>query len=296
MRAQMCRLFGMSGGEAQVSAQLWLLDAADSLTAQSHSNPDGTGLGIFDADLMPVVEKAPISAFEDTDFAEEARRERSRTFIGHVRFASVGELTCENTHPFVQEGRIFAHNGVLGDLDRFDEELGPDRALREGDTDSERFFTLITREIRRHDGDVRAGIVAAATWISEQVPMYSLNMVLATESELFALRYPDNNTLYVLDRDPGGFEGDDPLHQRSRLGTEIKSEDAEDQRVVVVASEPMDDDPGWRPLEPGELLHVNGELGIHSEVALPHPPSDLIKLHQMDEKAQASQTAAATGS
>ena len=280
----------MSGGEEPVSAQVWLLDASDSLAAQSHSNPDGTGLGIFDADLLPVVDKAPISAFEDADFAEEARHERSRIFIGHVRFASKGELTTENTHPFVQDGRIFGHNGVLGGFDRLDEELGPELSLLEGQTDSERFFALITKEIRRRDGDVRAGIVAACTWISKEVPMYSLNMVLATDSELFALRYPDNNTLYVLDRDPGGHgEGEDPLHHSSRLGTTVKSEDAAEQRVVVVASEPMDDDPGWRALEPGELLHVDSELAINSEIALPHEPVDLIQLHHLDEKAQASQ-------
>jgi len=37
----MCRLFGLHGGAAPVPATFWLLDAADSLSAQSHRNPDG---------------------------------------------------------------------------------------------------------------------------------------------------------------------------------------------------------------------------------------------------------------
>jgi predicted glutamine amidotransferase len=163
----MCRLFGMSGGAQPLRAEFWLLDAPDSLTAQSYRNPDGTGLGIFDRKGHAVVYKAPISAYSDTDFAREARRESSCTFLAHIRFASTGALTLANTHPFEQEGRLFAHNGVLAGLPQLENELGEDRALVEGETDSERLFALITRETRRRRGDVRAGIVAAASWAAD---------------------------------------------------------------------------------------------------------------------------------
>ena len=45
----MCRLFGMSGGTREVEAKFWLLDASTSLLLQSESQPDGVGLGSFDA-------------------------------------------------------------------------------------------------------------------------------------------------------------------------------------------------------------------------------------------------------
>ncbi len=44
----MCRLFGMSAGARRARATFWLLGAPDSLEAQSHREPDGTGLGWFD--------------------------------------------------------------------------------------------------------------------------------------------------------------------------------------------------------------------------------------------------------
>jgi glutamine amidotransferase len=274
----MCRLFALSGGREPVSAEVWLLDAPDSLAVQSHHNPDGTGLGTFDENGRPVVHKQPISAYSDAAFACEARHERSRTFLGHVRFATAGALTLANTHPFEQDGRLFAHNGVLAGLPQLEAELGADLALVKGQTDSERLFALITRETRRHDGDVRAGILAAVGWIAANVPIYSLNLIVTTDSELFALRYPDGNTLYVLERGAGGTSGDAPLRHRSSLGTQVRSHEAAHRPVVVIASEPMDDDPGWRAFECGELLHVDGQLRIDSTIAFPDPPAHLLKL------------------
>jgi predicted glutamine amidotransferase len=274
----MCRLFALSGGSEPVSAEVWLLDAPDSLAVQSHRNPDGTGLGTFDANGRPIVHKQPISAYDDIAFACEARQERSRTFLGHVRFASTGARTIVNTHPFEQDGRLFAHNGVFAGLPELEAELGDDLALVKGQTDSERLFALITRETRRRDGDVRAGIVAAVEWIAANVPIYSLNLIVTTASDLFALRYPEGNTLYVLERGAGGESGVAPLRHQSSLGTRVRSDDAARRPVVVLASEAMDDDPGWRALETGELLHVDERLNVSSTIALPDPPAHLMKL------------------
>jgi len=286
----MCRLFAMSGGAGSVNADLWLLDAPDSLVAQSHRNPDGTGLGIYDDAGGAVVHKAPIAAFSDAEFAREARHECSRTFLAHVRFASTGALTLANTHPFLQDGRLFAHNGVLAGLELIEQELGEDSRLIEGQTDSERLFALITHEIRRAGGDVRAGIVSAVKWVARNVPVYSLNLIITTQSEVFALRYPEHNELFVLDRAAGGEGGEEALLHRSSLGMRVHSADARRQRVVVLASEPMDEDSGWRALRPGELLHVTEMLEIDSEVVLPDAPAHPLDLATLGRHARSSQS------
>src|SRR4051794_36146247 len=108
----MCRLFGMTASPQRVRATFWLLEAPDSLARQSRREPDGTGLGIFRADGTPDIEKQPLAAYQDREFAEEAKDRQSTTFLAHVRYASNGGLDPRNTHPFTQEGRIFAHNGV----------------------------------------------------------------------------------------------------------------------------------------------------------------------------------------
>ena len=203
----MCRLFGMSGGAEPIHATFWLLEAPDSLAVQSRKEPDGTGLGVFDQGGRPVIHKWPIAAYQDREFAQDARKVESRTFVAHIRFASTGAVEAKNTHPFEQRGRLFAHNGVITDLPRLEAELGQDRSLVQGDTDSERFFALITKRTEEKGGDVHAGIASAARWVAENLPLFAINLVLTTKRELWALRYPETHELYFLERAKGGHHG-----------------------------------------------------------------------------------------
>ncbi|WP_377272977.1 class II glutamine amidotransferase [Peterkaempfera sp. SMS 1(5)a] len=289
----MCRLFGLTSAPRRTRATFWLLDAPDSLSDQSHRDPDGTGLGFFDSGGAAQVHKAPVAAYEDRAFAEEAREVCSTTFLAHVRFASTGALEARNTHPFEQDGRLFAHNGVIEGLDALDAHLGEDLSLVQGDTDSERFFALITRETRAHGGDVAAGIEQAARWVAEHLPVYALNLVLITPDELWALRYPDTHDLYVLHRPPGGCHGTRHLDHSGTGGRmRVHSRDLADCAAVVTASERMDDNPDWELLDPGVLLHVDAQLRITRRTVLPDSPAHLLRLSDLRPEAAQSQTAA----
>jgi predicted glutamine amidotransferase len=266
----MCRLFGLTAGPTRVPATFWLLDAPDSLVAESHRNVDGSGIGFFDEAGLPVLDKQPEAAFQDASFSREARHARSRTFVAHVRWATAGGCTVQNTHPFAMAGRIMAHNGGFGELPLLEEQLGSYADLVQGDTDSERFFALITQQVDAHDGDVGAGIAAAAGWIAANLPLTSLNTVVAAPGELWALRYPDQHALHILER-PAVQE---PLHVRS--DTSVVHAPDLPAGSVVVASEELDGETGWRMLAPGELVHITADLAVHSCVVLPDPPARLV--------------------
>jgi glutamine amidotransferase len=289
----MCRLFGLHAGTNVVTATFWLLAAPDNLAAQSRKNPDGTGLGVFDGQGRPQVRKQPIAAWQDIDFATEAHDLTGTTFVAHVRYATTGAHKAVNTHPFLQDGRIFAHNGVVEGLDALDErlaELGTaDLVL--GQTDSERVFALITASIRARGGDVRGGLVDALGWLAGNVPIYAVNVLLSTATDLWALRYPEPNELYILDRreTPSGHR----FHLRTKR-IRADSEHLSSQPSVVFASERMDDDPRWRLLAPGELVHVDSALQITSDVVLPDPPRHQLRPADLNATAQAAQHAAAT--
>jgi predicted glutamine amidotransferase len=265
-----CRLFGLTSGENQVRATFWLLDAPDSLEAQSHRNADGAGLGYFGPDGGVVLDKQPEPAFRDREFERAARQAESTTFVAHVRWATTGGRTERNTHPFGMKGRVMAHNGGLGSLAQLEAELGPYADLVLGDTDSERYFALITKETDAHGGDVGAGIGAAASWIGRHLPVSSLNVIVAAPGELWALRYPDQHALHILDRPEGG-----ELHVRSATSSVHMPSPAPS---VVVASEELDGESGWRMLAPGELVHVRPDLSVESRMAVPDPPAHLVPL------------------
>ena len=285
----MCRLFGLHAGHRAVSATFWLLDAPDSLSEQSHRNPDGAGVGRFDGSHPPVVDKQPLAAWRDPAFARAARTLRGVTFVAHVRYASTGGLTAANTHPFEQDGRLFAHNGVVEGLPALDarlDELGVGALVR-GNTDSERVFALITAEARKHAGDLQAAVTAAVRWVADAVPVYSLNLILLTATDLLALRYPDTNGLYVLERPAGGAQGNRHLDAAtSRI--HARSSDLASRASVVIASEPMDDD-AWRLLDAGELLHVGADLSVRRSLPLPNAPKHALSLRDLNPAAAGSQ-------
>ena len=262
----MCRLFGLTAGRRRVHATFWLLDAPDSLNRQSHANPDGTGLGTYDGDGRPVVEKQPLSAYGDPAFAAEARERESTTFVAHVRLSSGTPVNAANTHPFERDGRLFAHNGVLGDLPRLEERLGTTRQTLVGDTDSERWFALITDEIRAA-GDVATGIVRALSWVADALPVVSANFILIDEHHLWAVRYPERHELWLLERAAG--QG---MDHRTSTGARIASDPVRAVPSVVVASERLDGDPGWRLLPAGTLVSVDSELRVAERVVLTHRP------------------------
>jgi glutamine amidotransferase len=195
---------------------------------------------------------------------------------------------CANTHPFLQDDRIFAHNGVVDALDIVDarlRELGVDD-LVQGETDSERIFALITACIRRHDGDVDAGIVGAVGWLAETVPILAVNFLLSTATDLWALRYPETNELYLLDRRD---VDDRRLRMRSDRIT-AHSEQLTSDASVLFASEPMDDD-DWELLSPGELVHVDADLKIDRRIAFPDSPKHQLRHEDLTAQAAASQHA-----
>ena len=289
----MCRLFGLHAGTDACTATFWLLDAPDSLANQSRRNPDGTGLGVFDEHGRPQVHKEPMAAWEDAAFATEAHELSGTTFLAHVRYATTGSHAVVNTHPFLQDGRMFAHNGVVEGLDVIDErlrEVGAD-GLVLGQTDSERVFALITASIRAHEGDVRAGLLEAMSWLTANVPIYAVNVLLSTATDMWALRYPQTHELYILDRrhDPASTRD---FHMRTDR-IRAWSKHLCTRTSVVFASEPMDDDPRWRLLEPGELVHVGAGLEVNRSVVLPDPPRHLLRRADLSEPVERAQHAMA---
>jgi glutamine amidotransferase len=152
-------------------------------------------------------------------------------------------------------------------------------------------FALITKETEARGGDVGAGLIAAVRWAAANLLVYALNLILTTETDMWALRYPDTNGLFVLEWAP------DVTRERRRLniagsvgGVRVRFEDPAEAPAVVVASQRMDDNLRWRSLDPGELLHVDEKLNVTSTIAVDGPPARPLTRADLDPRAAASQS------
>lgn len=276
----MCRLFGLHSGTDAVTATFWLLNASDSLAEQSRRNPDGTGLGVFDEHHQPRLHKQPIAAWQDADFATEAHELTGTTFVAHVRYATTGSLDIRNTHPFLQDGRIFAHNGVVEGLDVLDErlrEVGADDLVL-GQTDSERVFALITASIRARDGNESAGLIDALRWLAANVPIYAVNVLLSTATDVWALRYPESHELYIL-----------TAAATVRLSSTCEaSESAHTRRTCANGRRWCSRLNRWMTTRVGACWtrgagHVDAALRVNRSLVLPDPPRHPIRREDLSE-------------
>jgi len=138
------------------------------LRVAQQETTEGWGMGFYHGDEV-LLKKRPQRSDGDLDFFALARDIRTEVLVGHVRHATIGARTTENTHPFRFRQWMGAH---VGTVDLFDEIrldlLGsvPDFLRRNirGQTDSEHLFHLFLAFL--HDGgkleDPTIGVEAAA--------------------------------------------------------------------------------------------------------------------------------------
>jgi predicted glutamine amidotransferase len=200
----MCRLFGQHAHAGYDSAEP-LCTAENALRFQSHRHPHGWGIGWYEGGA-PKVRRGTLPAHSDQAFLAAGREVRSPVVVAHVREASVGPVRDENTHPFLHQRWLFAHNGTVA---RFRDsadvrtaiaaEIDPDlRALVQGDTDSERCFYLFLSRLRARGGlaspgleQVRRALAEAAATVraiadAVPVPKPSSLTFLASDGRLLA--------------------------------------------------------------------------------------------------------------
>lgn len=133
----MCELFGYN---AKLEERLSSFPEFEEFICHSKDNPDGWGIGWYAPDAGII--KEPESAADSIELFGLMVSDIvvSSTLIAHIRHASIGEKTYNNTHPFqmAYHGRqwVFAHNGCIEKYQHLD--YGP--FVPCGTTDSECVF------------------------------------------------------------------------------------------------------------------------------------------------------------
>ena len=234
----MCRLYGFRATEP-TPVESALVHGPHALMAQSRkdragvSHPHGWGVVTY-TDDQPHVERQARPAYDDEHFRRAAAQACSRTVIAHVRRASVGSVSPENTHPFVHGKWVFAHNGTLqafGAMQAWMLETmtAEHRQAIRGATDSEHIFHFMMSQWEK---DPRLTPCEALNTGLEQLitrsrqidtaAEISLNILLTDDEELVGSRcgrplwYVERNR--VQDCDHGGVSHRRPQSQLPSRG------------------------------------------------------------------------------
>jgi len=247
----MCQLLGMN---ANTPTDLIFSFTGFSTRAEEHK--DGFGIAFFEGPGTRLFVDA--QSARESPVAEMIRRYpiRSHNVVAHIRKATQGVVSLENTHPFVRElwGRywVFAHNGDLKDYQpRLHAAFRP-----VGSTDSERAFCWLMQELAKAHADLPPIPELTAT-LRELVPRIaahgSFNFILSNGQALWA---HCSTKLSWMVREH--------VQRQERLQDEDFSVDFANQataadRVAVVVTEPLTNDERWRAFAPGELkVFVDG--------------------------------------
>ncbi|MGC3965251.1 MAG: class II glutamine amidotransferase [Rhodocyclaceae bacterium] len=183
---------------------------------------------------------------------------KSRNVIAHIRKATQGVVSLQNCHPFQRElwGRhwIFAHNG---DLKEF-RPLLSGLYTPVGDTDSERAFCFLMQHLRSRFGNTPPALPELYEALQEYSAMVAahgvFNYMLSNGEALFA--HCSTNLHYVVRQSP--FTSARLVD--CDLAIDFNQHNHLDDRICVIATQPLTRDEVWHAFAPGELkLFVGGQ-------------------------------------
>ncbi|MER8041342.1 ergothioneine biosynthesis protein EgtC [Streptomyces sp. NPDC094032] len=193
-------------------------------------NADGFGVGWWAPDdLVPARYRRAVPLWGDRSFADLARVVRTGALLAAVRGATLPTADGEAAAaPFAADRWLFSHNGAVpgwpGSLAALAATLPAAELLAlEAGTDSALVWALVLHRLRAGDAPERA-LADTVREVAEAAPEARLNLLLTDGSTITATAW--GNSLSCL-------TGPDR---------------------VVVASEPYDDDPRWRPVPDRTVL------------------------------------------
>ncbi len=187
---------------------------------------DGYGFGWFADVPARYAFSGPV--WSDSNLHTLAPNVRGHAVMAAVRNATIaGDNTQSNCSPFLQDGILFSHNGLLEDLPSWTEGLAVN-----GTTDSHWIFQEVLA--RRKEAPLSQAVQETCRALLDQAGGRStqLNLLACDGDQMVATRAGNgpNNSLYLL-------------------------EDGEEfPDAWVVASEPLYDDPLWQPVEENTMV------------------------------------------
>lgn len=226
------------------------------------------GIGFYQGDEV-LHKKQPTPNGEPIDWSAIAENVKTDCAIAHVRQATVGGFSVDNTHPFRLRQWIFAHVGTIAAFeevrDRLRDKL-PDFLRRNirGSSDSELFFHLILAGLHARNQleqslpaepslieTIAEAVGEIDALVGEQRSSTMLNMLLSNGRTMYALRR-GGPFGYVLRGESG-----EPSGERPRPGSPAL-------RYVMLVSGGHELPAGYTALADATLAIVSHDLDVRT--------------------------------
>lgn len=237
---------------------------------RGRTNPHGWGLAAI-SPRKTTIHKEPINA-EKSDVAEHLPDRdplHAPLFIGHVRAASRGKVSLDNTHPFTRSlgGRtlVFAHNGTL-DMGRLTRRVA-ESFTPVGQTDSELAFGALLTWVEHEQASSRKTAASNGHAVEPLSDHAALEEFLRDLNDLGTMNliFSDGRRLFCY-HDESGYNGLAFTRRQAPFScVSLRDEDWEadlgeekspEQHGYVIASRPLTDGEEWRRCRPGRLLVI----------------------------------------
>jgi predicted glutamine amidotransferase len=249
-KSPMCQLLGMNCNvPTDICFSFTGFQARGGLTDH---HTDGWGIVFFEGKgIRQFLDPSPSAQSKVADFVRTYPI-KSKNVISHIRRATQGETSLENTHPFARElwGRYFAfaHNG---DLKGFNPKLNG-KVKPVGNTDSEKAFCFILQELERAFGQDIPSIEQLGSKLHQltiEIAKFGVFNFLLSNGEFMAA-HCSTKLASVIRKAPFAVA---QLKDQD-MSVDFSSVTTPQDRVAVIATNPLTENEEWLIHDPGTLL------------------------------------------
>ena len=280
----MCRFVLYLGPE--ITLDQLITEPRNSIIHQSHHaehreeplNGDGFGIAWYAHDLSPepALFRSIQPAWNNMNLRHLARVTRSSCLLAHVRAASPGLGVSEsNCHPFRAGRYAFMHNGYVTGFQQIKRDLRrelSDTAYAQiaGSTDSEHIFALLQDQLDLDHAIHDTTALAAALGDAIAAVSHRIKVSAIEDDSHLNLAITDGQRAVVTRHVAPGHEANSLFVHR---GARYRCEDGlcrmdapnEPGGAVLVASEPLSDDPGWEAVPVNHLVRIETDRHVTIE-------------------------------
>lgn len=249
----------------------------DALESEMTVNGDGFGLGYYNKEIRkePALYRSISPAWNDKNLLYNASFIQSSCFLVHIRAATNGAVSIENTHPFHYKENLMMHNGGIPHFDKIKRDLIKLLDTEafdwiEGQSDSQYILALFMTYLREIRGSEKATAEEMVSCFKqtfksienlkqkygiEEPSLY--NIVLSDGNRLMATRYStdpekETRTLYYTEK----------LSTYTYEGVLHVIDAHEARTATLISSEKLNHSDVWKEIPQNHAVYIDEDLEV----------------------------------